>query len=256
MSYDLKRITGFISAIGLAGVAAAASAQETEQLFGWDADADQMISQEEFDGAVERGPWAAEMPRGFEDPDGGGVDNLYNFSRYDANQDMFLDETEMGVFGEEAGMAENEGWDWTPWDTDQDAMLSEPEYMAGLETVEAPYEGGSGVSQDNLANVEVDPADFGTWDTDRSGYLEGPEFTAYTQERTIGFFQEVDADTDELVSEQEFEAYFRPDMWHTQGGDGTNMPVNTPQFAAYDDDGDGYISATEFEALSQSWYGF
>jgi Ca2+-binding EF-hand superfamily protein len=235
MTYDRKRITGFIAALGLAGAAAAAQAQDFDNMTDWDTDRDQRISEDEFRVlSQEEAPWRAELGRGFTDPEGEGVDNLVDFDEYDANRDRMIDEEEFATAAEQ-----NEGWDLGLFDTDEDRMVSEPEYMAGAER---HMQGVSG--QDTPVR-----SDFATYDRDRDRMLNEDEFAAAREENEDWDFEVFDGDDDMMVSETEYT---------TAAGIDTNTPrpggVSGPDidnlydFGEFDADQSGDLDEAEYTA--------
>lgn len=237
MTYDRKRITGFIAALGLAGAAATAQAQDFDNMTDWDADGDQRISEDEFRVlSQEEAPWRAELGRGFTDPEGDGVDNLVDFDQYDTNRDRMIDENEFAAAAEE-----NEGWDLGLFDTDEDRMVSEPEYMAGAERHM------QGVSGQDVP----DRPDFAAYDTDRDMMLSEDEFAAAREENQDWDFEVFDGDSDMMISETEYT---------TAAGIETNTPrpggVSGPDiehlynydFSEFDADASGDLDEAEFTA--------
>lgn len=173
----------------------------------WDADADGILSEEEFrqgfTARVNLADWDA-------DADGrlssvefeGGV-----FGRYDRDASDAIEAAEVGVLEDDFG---REG----VWRFQGEELVEAPEEAADADAIVATEE------------AAVDPADDGVvleaWDIDGDGIVLRNEFTdGFTEWGTFGEF---DADDDDFISTAEF-------------ADGV--------FARYDDDLDGIIEEPE-----------
>ena len=122
------------------------------------------------------------------------------FTELDANEDALLDQDEFGAGLEESGIYEE-------WDADASGDLNQEEFQAGAFDA-WDTDDDEALSEDEFAGAseqwyeQNEAGTFEEWDTNDNGLLDQDEFNQGAE--TTGLYDEWDANEDEALGEDEF----------------------------------------------------